>query len=288
MLAKLECLNPGGSVKDRPAQFIIDQGLQTGIITPTTHLIESTSGNFGIALAMVACIYHLALTCVVDPNISPVNLQILRQLGANIEMVKQVDAQGGYLASRIQRVQELRQSIPHSYWINQYANELNWQAHYFMTAAEIISQVEDHPIDTLVIAVSTTGTLLGLARRLREKYPHLRVIAVDAVGSIIFGGPPLPRFLPGIGASRVPEILQPDEIDEVWYVTDREAVQGCQDLVLHEGILAGGSSGSVVAAIQKILQQSLQPQTLLTLLPDRGDRYINMIYDEKWVAQLPS
>lgn len=287
VLAKLEYLNPGGSVKDRPARFIIEQGLHTGLITPATHLIESTSGNFGIALAMVARIYHLSLTCVVDPNISSMNLHILQQFEVNIEMVRQVDEKGGYLASRIQRVHELTRSIPCSYWINQYANELNWQTHYSVTAAEILRQVENHPIDTLVIAVSTTGTLLGLARRLRQTYPRLHVVAVDAVGSVLFGGAPAPRFLPGIGASRVPEIFQPEEIDEVWRVTDREAVQGCHDLITHEGILAGGSSGSVIAALQKMLLQSTQPQTILTLFPDRGDRYIDMIYDEAWVAQLP-
>lgn len=122
IIAKLEFLNPGGSVKDRPAKFIVEKGIKDGNITSKTHLIESTSGNLGIALAMVSRVYNFSFTCVVDPKISPTNLQILRQLGANIEMVKKPDDQGGYLKTRIQRVQELCQTIPHSLWINQYAN----------------------------------------------------------------------------------------------------------------------------------------------------------------------
>ncbi len=286
VLAKLEFLNPGGSVKDRPAKFIIEQGLQDGSITAETHLIESSSGNLGIALAMVASIHKLAFTCVIDPKISPTNLRILRQLGARIEIVQEPDDQGGYLKTRIQRVHQLLASIPQSQWINQYANQLNWQAHYYGTAHELTEQLEQPP-DCLVVAVSTTGTLLGMARRLREKYPHLRVVAVDAAGSVIFGAPAGPRESPGIGASRVPELLCRDEIDEVVYVDDWEAVQGCHSLVAHEGILAGGSSGAVIAAIQKLLPTFSYPSyRVVTLLPDRGERYLDMVYDDDWVAHL--
>jgi N-(2-amino-2-carboxyethyl)-L-glutamate synthase len=285
IIAKLEFLNPGGSVKDRPAKFIVEKGLQDSTITSKTHLIESTSGNLGIALAMVSRVYNLSFTCVVDPKISPTNLQILRQLGANIEMVKKPDDQGGYLKTRIQRVQELCQTIPHSLWINQYANQLNWQAHYNGIGGEILANL-DGSLDCLAIAVSTTGTILGVARRLREKFPNLRVIAVDAFGSVIFGTPPAPRELPGIGSSRVPELLSKTEIDEVVYVNDLESAQGCRDLVTHEGIFAGGSSGSVIAAIQKLLPTFPKPYRVLTLLPDRGERYLDLVYDEAWVAQL--
>lgn len=277
VIAKLESLNPAGSMKDRSARFIIEHGLRTGTMTAHSHLIESSSGNFGIAVAMVARIYNLAFTCVVDPCISPMNLRILTCLGANIEMVNTPDDQGGYLQSRIRRVQELERVIPHSQWINQYANQLNWQAHFYDTAGEIIADL-DEPIDGIVVAVSTSGTIMGLARRLRTTFPRLKVFAVDAVGSIIFGAPAGPRRIPGIGASRVPEILCKDEIDQVIHVCDHEAVQGCLDLVSYEGIFAGGSSGSVIAAIQKLAFQLPASSRLLTLLPDRGERYLDLIY----------
>lgn len=285
VIVKLELLNPGGSVKDRPAKFIIEQWLQDGDINSNTHLIESSSGNLGIALAMIARVYNLTFTCVVDPKISPTNLKILRNLDAHIEMVNEPDDQGGYLQSRIRRVYELLEIIPNSRWINQYANQLNWKAHYYGTAGEIIADL-DSPIDCLVIAVSTTGTILGLARRLREHFPRLRVVAVDAVGSVIFGAPPGPRELPGIGASRIPELLCRNEIDEVVYVNDLEAVQGCHDILAYEGILSGGSSGAVVAAIRKLLPKFPRPYRVLTLFPDRGGRYLDMIYDDNWVEQI--
>ncbi|GHO80016.1 2,3-diaminopropionate biosynthesis protein SbnA [Ktedonobacter sp. SOSP1-85] len=283
VIAKLEFLNPGGSIKDRPARFIVEQGLKNGMITPQTHLIESSSGNLGIALAMIARIYNLAFTCVVDPKISPMNLRILKQLGAGVEMVTTADDQGGYLKTRIQRVQELLHYIPHSQWINQYANQLNWQAHYSHTGEEISTQLDRAP-DCLVVAVSTTGTILGLARRLRRDNPNLRVIAVDAVGSVIFGAPAGPREIPGIGASRVPELLCRDEIDEVVYVNDRESIQGCHDLVAREGIFAGGSSGSVVAAVQKLLSTFPPRYRVITIFPDRGDRYLDIVYNDEWVS----
>lgn len=285
VIAKLELLNPGGSIKDRPARFIIERGLRDGTLRADTHLIESTSGNFGIALAMVARVFGLTFTCVVDPKITPANLRLLKTLGAQIEMVHEPDDQGGYLKTRVCRVHELLQTLPNGFWINQYANQLNWQAHYHGTGGEVLAQL-DGPVDCLVVAVSTTGTILGLARRLRQEFPHLRVIAVDAVGSVIFGGPPGPREVPGIGSSRVPELLRREEIDEVIYITDWEAVQGCRELTLKEGIFAGGSSGSVVAAIQKLLATFPSPYRIITLLPDRGDRYLDMIYDDSWAARL--
>lgn len=286
VLAKLELLNPGGSSKDRPARFIIEQGWQDGTITANTHLVESTSGNLGIALAMVARVYQLKLTCVVDPAISPTNLRMLQQLGAQIEMVDQVDDQGGYLKTRLQRVHELCQTLPQALWINQYANQRNWQSHAFGSGDEIVAEL-DAPIDCLVVAVSTTGTILGVARRLRQEFPKLRVVAVDAVGSVIFGAPPQPRKIPGLGSSIVPPLLSCDEIDEVVYVGDRESAQGCRDLVAAEGLLAGGSSGSVIAAITKLQPNFPQPYRVLTILPDRGERYLDLVYDDEWVARLP-
>lgn len=284
VIAKLELLNPGGSVKDRPARFIVEQGLSDGLITRKSHLIESSSGNLGIALAMVARIYGLKFTCVVDPKISPINLRILQNLGAQINMVDLPDRQGGYLQTRIARVQELLSETPHGFWINQYANRLNWESHFYGTGDEIIVQM-DRPIDYLVMAVSTTGTILGVARRLRQEFPHLRVVAVDAVGSVIFGGSPGPREIPGIGASRVPELLSRDEIDEVIYVGDWEAVEACRELLAYEGVFAGGSSGAVIAAVQQLVPRLPRPATVVTLLPDRGDRYVSTVYDDEWVAQ---
>jgi 2,3-diaminopropionate biosynthesis protein SbnA len=286
VLGKLELCNPGGSVKDRPARYIVESGLRDGTITSCTHLVESSSGNLGIALAMVARVYGLRFTCVVDPKIASANLAILRRLGATVDMVQDRDDQGGYLKTRIRRVHELINRIPSSMWVNQYANRKNWQAHFHGTAGEIITDVGED-LDALVVGVSTSGTIMGLSRRLREVFPKLRVIGVDAVGSVIFGAPAGPRQLPGIGASRAPELLSLEEIDEVIHVSDLESVHGCRDLALMEGIFAGGSSGAVVAAIRKLASSFSAGSTVLTLLPDRGDRYLDLVYSDEWVAGLP-
>ncbi|MCE3223351.1 MAG: 2,3-diaminopropionate biosynthesis protein SbnA [Nitrospira sp.] len=286
VLGKLELCNPGGSVKDRPARYIVESGLRDGTITSCTHLVESSSGNLGIALAMVARVYGLRFTCVVDPKIASANLAILRRLGATVDMVQDRDDQGGYLKTRIRRVHELINRMPSSMWVNQYANRKNWQAHFHGTAGEIITDVGED-LDALVVGVSTSGTIMGLSRRLREVFPKLRVIGVDAVGSVIFGAPAGPRQLPGIGASRAPELLSLEEIDEVIHVSDLESVHGCRDLALMEGIFAGGSSGAVVAAIRKLASSFSAGSTVLTLLPDRGDRYLDLVYSDEWVAGLP-
>lgn len=134
--------------------------------------------------------------------------------------------------------------------------------------------------------VSTTGSIHGIARRLRQEHPALRVVAVDAVGSVIFGAQPASRRLPGFGASRVPELLSPEEIDEVVHVDDAASALGCRQLVGTEGILAGGSSGAVIAAIERLLSRLEPGARVVCLLPDRGERYLDLVYDDQWLNHL--
>ncbi|WP_454357389.1 2,3-diaminopropionate biosynthesis protein SbnA [Staphylococcus schleiferi] len=285
VFAKLEYMNPGGSMKDRPAKYIIEHGLETGRIDSSTHLIESTSGNLGIALAMIAKIKGLKLTCVVDPKISPINLKIIQSYGANIDMVDEPDEHGGYLITRIKRVKALLQQDDNAYWINQYANELNWKAHYHGAGSEIVAAM-DRPIDYFVAPVSTTGSIMGMSRKIKAHHLNAQIIAVDAKGSVIFGDTPCHRELPGIGASRVPEILNHAEIDDVIHVDDYDSALGCQQLVNEEGIFAGGSTGSVVSAIAQLTQRIEPRKTIVTIFPDRGDRYLDLVYSEQWLEQL--
>lgn len=287
VLAKLEMLNPAGSMKDRPARFIIEHGLSSGLLRPGMRLVESTSGNLGIALATMAKLNGLKFTAVVDPKTTPTNFQLLTTVGADIELVTELDANGGYLDSRVRRAQELAASDPDTVWVNQYANELNWRAYHETAGQEILDAIEE-PVDYLVAAVSTTGSILGLARRLRSKFPDMQVVAVDALGSVIFGAPPASREIPGYGASRVPELFSPSEIDDVIHVDDASAAQGCRHLVATEGVLGGGSSGAVVAALQELLPRTPVGSRIVTVLPDRGERYLDMVYDDDWVANLPA
>ncbi len=285
VIAKLELMNPGGSMKDRPARYILERGLADGSIPRGAHLVESSSGNFGVALAIAARLHGLKFTCVVDPKTTPANVAILHHLGAEVHMVREPDEGGGYLQTRSDRVQELLRETPGAIWINQHANQRNWQAHYHGTGAEMSEQLV-RPPDYFFTAVSTTGSILGCSRRLRERFPDMRVVAVDAAGSIIFGRPPGRREIPGIGASRVPELLQPEGIDEVVHVDDLEAAHACRTLLATEGIFAGGSTGSVVAAIAKTLPERRRPCRIVTIFPDRGDRYLDLVYDDDWLAGL--
>jgi N-(2-amino-2-carboxyethyl)-L-glutamate synthase len=285
VIAKLEMLNPAGSMKDRPAQFIVEHGLRNGTLRPGMRLVESTSGNLGIALAMVSRLFDLRFTAVVDPKIATMNLRLLQTFGAEIEMVSKPDEAGGYLGTRLRRARELAEQSPDTVWINQYANELNWRAYYETAGAEITAAL-DEEVDYFVAAVSTSGSLMGVSRRLRERSPRLTVVGVDAAGSVVLGGSPGRRELPGYGASRVPEILDRSSIDRVVYVNDAEAARGCRRLVATEGILGGGSSGAVVAAIERLVPDLPRPSRIVTVLPDRGERYLDLVYDDAWLRHV--
>jgi N-(2-amino-2-carboxyethyl)-L-glutamate synthase len=277
ILAKLEMLNPSGSLKDRTAKFMIERGMEDGTIKADTHLVESSSGNFAIAAAVAAKVHQLEFTCVVDPKICDANLKILELLDTTVSMVDEKDDTGGYLKTRLARVEVLLQRIDGAVWMNQYVNEANWRAHYDGIAGEIISEVEDPP-DCAVIAVSTSGTIMGIARRLSEVYPSIKVVAVDVHGSVIFGGPGRERFLPGIGSSIEPAILDRSLIDDVIWVSDAEAIDGAHELLATEGILAGGSSGAVVAAIKRVAATAPTGYRIVTVFPDRGERYFDTVF----------
>ena len=265
VFAKLEMLNVGGSVKDRTAHYMVSQALAAGRVTADSHLVESSSGNLAIALAMIAQRVGIPFTAVVDPNIAPTNCRLIEAFGGRVDMVREKDEGGGYLHTRVRRVAELSRTIPGAVWLNQYANPDNWRAHYHGIGAEIVREMPAEPTH-LVAAVSTCGTLMGMARRLRERWPRIEVVAVD------------------LGASRVPEQLSLPEVDAVIHATDWESTLGCRALVARQGILAGGSSGTVVAAIQKLIPHLGRGARIVTLLPDRGERYLDTVYDPSWPA----
>jgi 2,3-diaminopropionate biosynthesis protein SbnA len=284
LYAKLEALNPGGSSKDRPALSILEGGLRSGVIDPETVIVESSSGNMGIGLAQ-ACRYHgLRFICVVDPKASPQNVKILETYGAEVELVSEPDAVSGeWLQARINRVQDLLREIPDAFWPNQYANADNSRAHYRTTIEEVM-QALDGELDVLFVATSTCGTIRGCGEYVRDHGLATRVIAVDAVGSLIFGDEPRPRLIPGLGAGTRPPLCDTTLIDQVVHVSDRECVAGCRLLVEREAILAGGSSGGVVAAVERLRHSLPAGAACVAILPDRGERYLDTVYDDAWVA----
>lgn len=284
LLAKLEALNPGGSVKDRAALSIIKQAAEVGDIRAGTVVIESSSGNMGIGLAQACAYFGLRFICVIDVKTTKQNLDILRAYGAEIDVVSEPDpVTGEFLQARINRVKSLLASIEGSFWPDQYANQYNAIAHH-QTMREIVTTL-DGKLDYLFCATSTCGTLRGCAEYVRMHGLKTRIIAVDAVGSIIFGGQPAKRLIPGHGAAVRPKLYQPDLADECIQVTDIDCIRGCRRLVKREAILAGGSSGGIVMAVEKAAHRIPAGSTCALVLPDRGERYLDTIYSDSWVAQ---
>lgn len=282
--AKLEFMNPGGSVKARPALYMIREAIRRGDIGPKSVVIESSSGNLGISLAQICGYLGLRFICVVDPRTTEQHTAIIRSYNGEIDLVTEPDPETGeFLPARIRRVNELLAQIPGSYWTNQYANPDNYLAHANTTMKEIAASLEQ--LDYLFCGVSSCGTIRGCMEYVREKGLKTKIVAVDAVGSVIFGGEKGKRRLPGLGAGIVPGQYRPDMADHVVAVTDMECVQGCRDLVRAEAILAGGSSGGVIAAIRKLADSIPAGSVCAAILPDSGERYLSTIYNEEWVEK---
>jgi cysteine synthase A len=283
--AKLERFNPGGSIKDRAALNMLRGRVESGQLVPgRSVVIESSSGNLAIGLAQICAYYGIRFICVVDPKTTRQNLAVLRAYQAEVEMIGAPDPDTGeYLPARVRRVQELLASMPHAYRPNQYANPLNAAAQR-QTMAEIVAAL-DGRVDYLFLSTGTCGTLVGCGDYLREQGLPTRIVAVDAVGSAIFGQAPRPRLIPGHGASVIPQLAGSAAPDEVTYVSDLDCVVGCRLLVNREAVLAGGSSGATVSALLRHLPGIPDGATCVLIFPDNGDRYLDTIYSDEWVTE---
>ncbi len=278
---KMEMMNPAGSIKDRTSQFIIEESLKCGHINQDTIVIESTSGNMGVGLAQI-CLYHgLKLILIVDPYINAQTLQLLKAYGATIEMVDQPDDSGSYLKSRIERVQELMAENENSFWTQQYENPLNPLTHH-RTVKEIKQQLGTDP-DYIMVATSTCGTLMGFADYCFQYLPKTKVVPVDSYGSIIFGGKAAKRWIPGFGASKTSTFVNRDLLEEPVIVKEWESITGCKKLLQSEAILAGGSTGALVSAVEMNIAKFKHDTKIVIIVCDRGERYLDTIYSEKWI-----
>jgi N-(2-amino-2-carboxyethyl)-L-glutamate synthase len=285
ILAKLEGLNPGGSAKDRSAVGMILDAVRTGAVTPgESVVVESSSGNLAIGLAQVCRYLRLRFICVVDPKTTPQHLAILQAYMAEVETVTRADGETGeYLPARLERVRQIVAATPRAFWLNQYANLANARAQE-TTMHEIVSDAGGR-VDYLFCATGSCGTLRGCADYVRKNGLPTKVVAVDAVGSAIFGQKPAPRLIPGHGSAVRPELCRPGLADEVVHVRDVDCIAGCRRLVRDEAILAGGSSGAVVTAVGYMQSRIPADSTCVLIFPDRGERYLNTIYCDGWVRE---
>jgi len=276
IVAKLEGFNPGGSVKDRIALAMIEDGEQRGLLGAGGTVVEPTSGNTGVALAMLAASRGYRCVIVMPEGYGQVKARLMIALGAEVVRTPARERMSG----AISRAREIARDTPGSFLPNQFSNPANPAAHYRTTGPEIARVLGD-AIDAWVCGVGTTGTFTGVSRYLSERLPGLLRVAVEPEGSILGGGAPGDHKVEGVGLSFFPDILDRALIDEVITISDSEAFETCRRLAKEEGLLMGGSSGLVAAAALRIARRLGPGKTVATLFPDNAERYPNQGIFEK-------
>lgn len=280
---KLEGLNPAGSIKLKPAAALIDSMEEMGVLRPGGRVIESSSGNLGIALSVVCAARGYPLTVVSDPNATPHALRIMEALGTEVVTVTTRDAHGGFLHTRLDFIRQRLSREPGLVWLNQYANPANARSHRDTTAKALHQGLGT--VDALFIGAGTTGTLMGCVEYFSRHSPATRVIAVDSTGSVTFGGPAGRRYIPGLGTSRRPEIFVDRGGFEKVLVDEADTVRMCRRIAAEYGLLTGGSTGTVLTAVDRIGPSLPAGSRIAAISPDLGDKYIDSVYSDDWVAE---
>jgi cysteine synthase A len=268
VLAKLEWFNPGGSVKDRIALAMIDDAEERGLLQPGGTIVEATSGNTGVALAVIAASRGYRCIVVMPDGYGAVKAKLMTAAGARVVRTPADQMMAGACS----KAEEIAASTPGSYIPSQFHNPVNPQTHFETTGPEIAEQVGGR-VDAWVAGVGTTGTFTGVARYLSTRNPGILRVAVEPQGSILGGGPAGHHDVEGIGLSQIWPILDRSVIDEVVTVTDADAFETCRALAREEGLFAGGSSGAAAFAALRIAKRLGPGKTVVTLFPDGAERY---------------
>jgi cysteine synthase A len=284
LFLKCEGFNFAGSVKLKAATAMVEAAEHDGSLRPGAFLVESSSGNLGVALSMIAASKGYRFLCVTDSRCNLATRLLMEALGATVHIVTEPDPVGGLLGARIDYIRALCAADDRFVWLNQYTNPNAWKAHYRTTAPAIAREFPN--LDVLFVGTGTTSTLMGCARYFHERHPHVRVVAVDPVGSVSFGAPAGRRMIPGLGMAVRPPLLDESYIDEVMYVEEPDTVRACHRLA-HRGYLFGGSTGTVVSgAVEWLAGHDGDGLTAVALAPDLGERYLDTVYQINWVVDL--
>lgn len=281
LIAKVEYMNPGGSVKDRPAVLMIEEAEKAGLLKPGGTIIEPTSGNTGTGLAMAAAIKGYRCILVMPDKMAPEKFQLLKGYGAEVVTVPTVGANSP--ESYYSVANRLTQEIPGAFQPNQFANPNNPNAHYLTTGPEIWRQT-DGKIDVFVAGVGTGGTISGTSRFLREKNLNIKIVGADPEGSIYTpGSMPKSYQVEGVGEDFLPRTVDLKLIDEVINVSDKDAFTMTRRLAREEGLLVGGSGGMAVCAAIQFARELPADKLVVVLLPDTGRAYLSKIYNDEWM-----
>ncbi|GAA5073643.1 2,3-diaminopropionate biosynthesis protein SbnA [Streptomyces sp. SID10815] len=284
LFLKCEGFNFAGSIKLKAAIEMVEAAERDGLLTEDSVLVESSSGNLGVALSMIAASKGYRFLCVTDSRCNLSTRLLMEALGSEVQVIADLDANGGFLGARIDYVRALCASDDRYVWLSQYTNPGNWGAHYRKTAPEIAQQFPR--LDVLFVGAGTTGTLMGCARYFREWHRPVRIVAVDTVGSVAFGGEPGRRMIPGLGMSMRPPLLDESYVDEVIRVEEADTIRACHRLA-RRGFLFGGSTGTVVSGAMKWLaEHDERDLTAVAIAPDLGERYLDTIYQSTWLEDL--
>jgi len=270
VFAKLEYLNPGGSVKDRAAIGIIRRAEQEGKLFPGGTIVEATAGNTGIGLALIGVNRGYKVSLFVPENFSQEKVTIMRALGADV--VRTPDDEG--MQGAIKRAKELVASDPKAFMAGQFENMANPDYHYETTAREMFEQLDGHA-DAVVLGCGTCGTFSGVARYFKEKLPHVLAFAVETQGSILKGGQPGPHKVEGIGVSFIPKTFDASVCDDVIMVTDDDAFGMVKSLAANEGVLGGSSGGAAIFAALQVAKKLGSGKRVATIIPDSAERYLS-------------
>lgn len=277
--AKLEQFNPGGSAKDRTAREMV----KVADIAPGTMVIESSSGNLGLALSREAVLGGWDFHCVVDPRANKATVNYMKAMGATVHVLTEPDPEtGDWLAARRKKVAELLKDNPDAINLDQYSNTAAFHAHAQGTMREIHEQL-GHAPDFLLVAVSTTGTIGGCQKYVRQHGLGTQLVAVDAEGSVLFGGERGTRHLPGFGAGVVPELSSQVRPDRVMRIADRASISAARNLARTTAIVPGASGGAVIAALQQLDCELTEPAEAVVVIHDSGNFYLDTIYNDQWV-----
>jgi cystathionine beta-synthase len=288
--AKLEFLNPAGSVKDRMARYLVEDAERRGILKPGGTIVENSSGNTGAALAMIAAVKGYRCIITMPDKMSDEKQNLIKAFGAEV-IITPTDVPADSEQSYYSVARRLAKEIPGAFYPDQYNNPMNIEAHYQTTGPEIWDQTTGK-IDIFVAGIGTGGTLSGVGRFLKEKNPSIQVIAVDPEGSVFYhyfktGQLPDTHLykVEGIGEDYLVKAVDFEVIDDIIRVNDRNSFVTARRLSREEGIFAGGSSGSAVWVALEVARRQSETKNIVVILPDSGSRYLSKIYNDDWMAE---